>query len=157
MRPANWKPIKNCEMTYGKVFFDSAKRVYINVSTDYSIDGLWEMHDEDDDDEIVSLVVVELPKTFDEFRTRYAYVNWEAVRRDLDDNTNPHFFDSLLRDMRFAKGATAACLFASLLEDVRNTGGDIAFFGMGAIPFRISDIKAGDMKRIFDPSYTGAL
>ena len=154
MRPANWKKVKNCELMNGMVF--AVGRDFIYVSTDYSIDGLWEMHDEDDDDAIVSLVVVKLPKTFDEFRTRYAYVNWEAVRRDIDDNASaPHRFDALLRDMRFAKGATAACLFAAMLEDVASSGGDPAYLNDENVS--VSPIKAGDMKRIFDPSYTGAL
>ena len=63
MRPANWKKVKNCELMNGMVF--AVGRDFIYVSTDYSIDGLWEMHDEDDDDAIVSLVVVKLPKTFE--------------------------------------------------------------------------------------------
>lgn len=154
MRPANWKEVKNCWLSYGMIF--AVGRDFIVVSTDYSLDVLHEALDADADDEIVSLVIVKLPKTFEEFRERYAYIDWDTVRKDLDAN-EPHSFSARLREMRFAKGKKAACLFTSMLEDAQGGGLYLPEDPNNTFEFvSVSPIKAGDMKRIFDPSYKGS-
>jgi hypothetical protein len=145
MRPRNWKKV--CEGYQGYVFQDG--REYLYVFTDYHVEGLFS--GATDDNETCSFNVLKLPKSFDEFRAQFGdLVEWDAVQRELDYD-NPGYFTSLLRNVKFARGKDAACLYASLLDDLFTQGAWLSVFYSGEAA--VTPMRAGDVKRVFDPTY----
>lgn len=160
IRADNWasykpKPV-DCHLDNGMIF--KIANVFVEVRTDYHLDGFWEHfgYDEDDtdkDDEIVSFIVTLLPKTFSEFLARYGEQDWDAVRDEINSGSGEHLLESIMRRARFLKGKEAACMFASLLDDLRTHTGwmELERLELDGDFCDVSSVRVGDLKRIFDP------